>query len=168
VNDMTSGRRTIHQDGVDIILFPEREDIHADLAPLHDYWRDQCGGALPIPRTMVDATQLPPKLLPRFAIIEILREPLDFRYRLLGTSLTQFFGRDSTGKRFSELGYPQPQGDGLHRYFALVANDGLVVYRETTAAWANRDYISIASMFLPGTSDGTSADLIFGAFVTVR
>jgi hypothetical protein len=168
VNKPKSRRRPIVLDGIDVITFPERDDVHPDLGLLHDFWRNDCGGAVPIPRHLIDPVRLPAKILPGFTIIEILRNPDDFRYRLLGTNLTQFFGRDSTGKRFSEIEYPQPQGERLKRYFELVANDGAVVYRETTADWANRDYITIASMFLPGSSDGKEIDLIFGAVVTVK
>lgn len=168
VSNSSSRRRKIVLDGIDVITFPERDDIHSSLAPLHDFWSSECGGGVPIPRDLIDPVRLPAKILPRFAIIDILREPVDFRYRLLGTQLTQFFGRDSTGKHFSEIDYPQPQGERLKRYFELVANDNLVVYRETTADWANRDYMGIASMFFPGTSNGDDTDFIFGAVITIR
>jgi hypothetical protein len=168
VSNSSSRRRKIVLDGIDVITFPERDDIHASLAPLHDFWSTECGGSVPIPRNLIDPVRLPTKILPRFAIIDIVRDPMDFRYRLLGTQLTQFFGRDSTGKRFSEVDYPQPQGDRLKRYFELVANDNFVVYRETTADWANRDYMGIASMFFPGTSNGDDTDLIVGAVITIK
>jgi hypothetical protein len=168
VSTPSSGRQTIALDGIDVITFPERDDVHRELAPLHDYWRQECGGAVPLPRSAIDPVRLPAKILPRFAIIEVFRDPLDFRYRLLGTSLIEFFGRDSTGKRFSEIDYPKPQGERLKNYFEYVVNNDAVVYRETTADWANRDYITIASMFLPGTSSGDRTDLIFGAIVTIR
>jgi len=161
-------RRTIALDGVEVVIFPERGDVHRDLVPLHDFWTGYCDGAVPLPRSFVDPVHLPPKVLPGFAIIEVFRDPIDFRYRLLGTNLIQFFGRNSTGKRFSEIAYPQPQGDRLKHYFELVVNDGVIVYRETTADWANRDYLTIASMFLPGTSDGRSTDFIFGAVAMIR
>ena len=168
VNERHIGRQAIVLDGTNVILFPERDDVHPGLAPLHDFWRGECEGLAPIPREMVDPVRLPAKLLPRFAIIEVLRDPLDFRYRLLGTNLTQFFGRDSTGMLFSEIPYPEPHGEGLKRYFSLVADGDAVVYRETTAAWANRDYVTIASMFVPGTSDGARTDLIFGAVISIK
>lgn len=168
MNKTSGGRRKIVLDGIDVVTFPDRDDIHPDLARLHDFWRTECGGAVPVPRNLIDPVRLPAKILPGFAIIEILRDPTDFRYRLLGTNLTQFFGRDSTGKLFSEIDYPQPQGERLKRYFELVANNDTIVYRETTADWANRDYVSIASMFFPGTSNGDGTDLIIGAVITIR
>jgi hypothetical protein len=168
VNNPSNGRRKIVLDDIDIITFPERDDVHRDLVPMHDFWRQECGGAVPLPRRFIDPVRLPPKILPRFAIIEVFRDPMDFRYRLLGTNLIQFFGRDSTGKRFSEIDYPQPQGDRLKHYFELIANEDVVVHRQTTADWANRDYVTIASMFVPGTSDGKTTDLIFGAVATTR
>lgn len=168
MNERSGVRQKIVLDGIDLIKFPERGDIHRDLAPLHDFWRGECGGAVPLPRDFIDPVRLPPKILPGFAIIEVLHDPLDFRYRLLGTNLIQFFGRDNTGKLFSEIDYPQPQGDRLKRYFTMVADETVVVYRETTADWVNRDYMTIASMFLPGTSNGDRIDYIFGAVVTTR
>jgi len=168
VSNSSSRRRNIVLDGIDVITFPERDDIHSSLAPLHDFWSSECGGGVPIPRDLIDPVRLPAKILPRFAIIEVLRDPPDFRYRLIGTAITQFFSRDNTGKRFSEISYPSPHGEGLKRYFGMIARDNVVVYRETKAAWANRDYVTIASFFLPGTSDGECTDLIFGAVVPTK
>jgi hypothetical protein len=168
VNDQSIGRHRIDFEGTDVVVFPDREDLNPELAPLHDYWRQTCGGAVPVPKGLVDPVRLSAKILPRFAIIEVLRDPPDFRYRLIGTALTQFFSRDNTGKRFSEISYPSPHGEELKRYFGMIARDNVVVYRETKAAWANRDYVTIASFFLPGTSDGERTDLIFGAVVPTK
>ena len=168
MNEPSIGRKEIVLDGVDVILFPERDDVHEGLAPLHDFWREECRGAVPIPRELVDAVRMPATLLPRFAIVEVLRDPLDFRYRLLGTNLTQFFGRDNTGRKFSEIYYPEPHGENLKNYFAMIANENAIVYREANAAWANRDYVTIASMFMPGTTDGVRTDLIFGAVISIK
>lgn len=168
VTKTTTGRHTIVLDEIEVIVHPERDDVHPALVPLHDFWRLECGGALPLPRKMIDPVRLPAKILPGFAILEVLRKPTDFRYRLLGTNLTQFFGRDSTGELFSEIAYPEPQGARLKRYFELVCDRNVMVHRTTTADWANRDYLTIASMFIPGTSDGKTTDFIFGAVVTIK
>lgn len=168
MNERSTERHTIVLDGLDVIKFPERGDVHSGLAPLYDYWQSECAAAVPLPKDMIDPVRLPAKILPRFAIIEVLREPLDFRYRLLGTNLIQFFGRDSTGKRFSEIAYPEPHGDRLKHYFSMIVNENAVVYRETKADWANRDYLTIASMFLPGTSNGERTDYIFGAVISIK
>jgi len=36
-------------------------------------------------------------------LIDVLREPLDFRYRLIGTEARSILKADYTGKRFSDL-----------------------------------------------------------------
>ena len=168
MNERSTARHTIVLDGLDVIKYPGRDDVHSGLVPLYDYWHDECAAAVPLPKDLIDPVRLPAEILPRFVIIEVLREPLDFRYRLLGTNVIRFFGRDSTGKRFSEISYPQPHGDRLMNYLTMIVNENAVVYRETTADWANRDYLTIASMFLPGTGNGEHTDYIFGAVMSVK
>src|SRR5262249_8339057 len=42
-------------------------------------------------------------LLPYVVLIDVEREPVDFRYRLVGTAVAARFGHDHTGAHFSAL-----------------------------------------------------------------
>lgn len=53
-------------------------------------------------RSDIDPTDIP-KLLPYVTLIDVLANPLDFRYRLIGTEIRNISRRDYTGERFSAI-----------------------------------------------------------------
>lgn len=71
------------------------------------YW-EQCRGQRRMPaRKDLNPFDIP-ALLPRVMLVDVLRDPLDFRYRLIGTGVTQRLAYDYTGARFSELAHQKP------------------------------------------------------------
>jgi hypothetical protein len=66
------------------------------------YWLGKRNGR-PMPsRSDIDPTEIP-TLLPYVTLIDVLAEPLDFRYRLIGTGVRSISRRDYTGLLFSEV-----------------------------------------------------------------
>ena len=66
------------------------------------YWQmKRAGRAMPARRD-IDPVDIP-ALLPYVVLIDVLAEPLDFRYRLIGTEIRNISRHDYTGRRFSEL-----------------------------------------------------------------
>jgi len=147
----------------EVVAFPEREEIAPPVRPLHEYWQETCGGALPVPKDKIDPLALPPYLLAHVLLVDVLFDPPDFRYRLIGTEITRFIGRDSTGRRLSEIAYPKAVGERITQVYSAVARSGHVLYVEDPADWASKDFVRMATLLLPATSDGRQIDLIFGA-----
>ncbi len=152
--------------GNPIRIFPDREDVYAGLQSFYDYWQEDCGGAIPVPRRTIDPVSIPPAILPWLYIINVRRDPLDFQYRLIGTGLTKLLNRDLTGEIMSELYYPPDHGAFLMHRLKMVAEENLVVLAAFDAGWVQKKFIKLVSILLPGTSDGQTTDLIFG--VTVK
>lgn len=167
VHGVVHTRREYDIRGRRVVAFPDRDEIAAPVLPLHDYWRDACGGVLPVPRQKIDPVALPPHLLAHVLLVDVVLDPPDFRYRLIGTEITQLTGRDSTGKLLSEIPYPPEVGERIGEIYAAVARSNEVLYAEDPADWASRDYIRMATLLLPATSDGQRTDLIFGAVMKV-
>jgi hypothetical protein len=46
----------------------------------------------------IDATEIPPRLLPNLQLIDVIDGGARFRYRLVGTASVEAFGDDYTGK----------------------------------------------------------------------
>ena len=161
-------RRVENICGQNIVIFPDRDEITPEVQPLYDYWRDECGGAPPVPKTKIDPVAMPPQLLACMILIDALFDPPDFRYRLIGTEITRFVGRDSTGMLLSEIRYPEAVGDRIQQVYAAAAHGGEVVYVEDPADWASRDYVTMATLLLPASTDGQRTDLIVGAVKAVR
>ena len=83
---------------------PQREFQRIDLADLQhektrqllQYWRDRCTSERLPARTDVDPIEMD-FILGNVVLIDVLRDPLRFRYRLIGANLTEHVGFDPTG-----------------------------------------------------------------------
>ena len=73
------------------------------------YW-DRIRAGRPMPsRADFDPVDIP-KLLPVTILVDVLRDPLDFRYRLLGTEIDRIVKANYRGRRFSELPHIEKGG----------------------------------------------------------
>ena len=67
-----------------------------------EYWeRKRAGRAMPMRRDLDPMEMIP--FLPFVMLIDVLSDPPDFRYRLLGTEVVAISRRDWTGLRLSEI-----------------------------------------------------------------
>lgn len=95
---------------------------HPQLRQLYDYW-DGLRGARRFPaRRDIDPVDL------RFAVgsltlVEVLRDPLRFRFRLAGSGFSHRFGMDFTGKTFDDVPDPAYRAQ-ITEIFRRVAETG--------------------------------------------
>lgn len=67
------------------------------------YWERKCGSR-PLPAYRdIDATEIPPSLLPFLQITERFDATGRIRYRLIGTGIVDAYGADLTGKYMDEI-----------------------------------------------------------------
>ena len=126
-----------------------------------DYWL-ACfkPGGLPA-RSDLDPLDFP-SLLPRIALIDVLREPggLAFRYRLAGTEIASRARRDPTGKRFDEL----YKGDYLAQALAVyqeIATSGLPHLSDRTfLIQGGTEALDYERLILPLAGDGATVDML--------
>lgn len=70
-----------------------------------DYWNARRAGPDAVPlRADFDPSHLR-ELLPNIVIMEVERDPLRFRYRLVGTRVAEFNGLDFTGRYLGTIGW---------------------------------------------------------------
>jgi len=63
----------------------------------------RCGDKLPA-KAKLDPVEIGPNVLPNLVLLEVeSREPLELRYRLVGTAVCTLYGRDFTGRMLSEM-----------------------------------------------------------------
>jgi hypothetical protein len=124
------------------------------LHQLRDYWQ-QARGDRPIPqRRDIDPLKVP-RLLPYLTLAEVFRDPLRFRYRLIGTQITEMAGRDATGRWLDETLYGTNLERILWGYRTCVETREPVAIREAVQFVA-KDWITIEVLMLPiGDPDGT-------------
>src|SRR5687768_5977288 len=67
------------------------------------YWESKrAGRAMPARRDLDPVLEIP-KLVPWVVLVDVLRDPLDFRFRLIGTGIVDRSHANYTRKLFSEL-----------------------------------------------------------------
>ncbi|WP_193371218.1 PAS domain-containing protein [Pelagibius marinus] len=78
------------------------QDCPEVLADLHGYWRSRCRGQ-PFPaRADIDPVDIP-ALLEHLVLLDVLRDPLDFRYRLVGGHVVAHSRRNVQGQTVRSL-----------------------------------------------------------------
>jgi hypothetical protein len=77
------------------------------ITELRDYWQSRRRGRLMPRRTDIDPADIA-HLLPHIALVDIEAEPFRVRYRVVGTKLVQYVGRDFTGLYLDELKFSKP------------------------------------------------------------
>ncbi len=105
-----------------------------------------------------------PDLLPHVYMVDVLREPLRFRYRLVGTEYALRMGHDLTGRFLDEAhpGFPE-----LVRQYVATVEQRQPHYRNGPVlfAAAQKDFRSIERLMVPMARNGVDVDMIFGLIV---
>lgn len=127
------------------------------------YWRGQAGGRAPR-RTEFDVLDVP-TLMQHAVVFDVLDDPLDYRYRLIGTAVRNMSYKDYTGERMSEI-----DGRGPGSKIWTVLDE--VRVRQETACHAvpyigpKKDFMMLTNLFLPylGGNGETSMILLVSCF----
>jgi hypothetical protein len=107
-----------------------------------------------------------PYVLGWVALVDVDREPLRFRYRLMGVLLVERFGFDMTGRSLEE--FPQPQ---FRRFLEEVWSDTVQraapthQFHDMLVDGHRRDFETLR---LPLASDGETIDMLIIASVHRR
>lgn len=84
-----------------LAMFDPSELPAPSLMAAFAYWQSKLAGRAMPSRRDIDPVEIP-SLLSYVLLTDVLRDPLDFRYRLVGTAVRAISHRDYTGKRYSE------------------------------------------------------------------
>jgi len=124
---------------------------------LYDYWQAKGGAEGRIPwRRDIDPLELA-EILPNLAITEAVDGR--WRYRLIGTRIVEFVGRDSTGRYFDELEFDRKEPFWHRRYARVFAGDTL--HGRDVMHWVGREFIPYYWIGLPLlTADGRIGQVI--------
>jgi len=93
-------------------------------------------------------------------LVDVLRDPLDFRYRLVGTAVEHHMSRRFTGVRMSEI--PQQRSPSKiwssceHVARAWEPLVGVVPY-----VGPNRDFVESEDVIMPLSADQETVDMLF-------
>jgi len=140
------------------------------LAFLLQYWNEKRGERAIPSRADIKVSEMR-EHLGWVIMVEVLPDFADFRYRLIGTLVTQYFLSDGTGKTVSEMyaAHSNPgTGKGVAAMFRKCARDKVVVRSFGTSGWFGRGFEAFDCICLPLSDDGENVNMILHAFVFDR
>lgn len=142
---------------VQIVAEPRTPALRRLLA----YWDARRGTAFAPSRHAIDPSALKTDL-PNLFMLDVLQDGADYRYRLVGTEVVAFSGRDVTGRTFSELYGDEPPvlAQALAIFRKVLSTRG-PVYAQGQVFWlADRGYREFEAGYFPLSRDGTHIDII--------
>jgi hypothetical protein len=144
----------------------DRSAWHPLTRRFYDYWLSIAPpGGLP-GRQHVRPEQMTP-WLSRMWLLDVFRDPLRFRCRLVGSDMVRSIGQEVTGRWLDEV-HPRSASDPRSRdRFRLVAERGRPTWRRGTPQWARQpEFKQVESLILPLAADGRTVDKIIALSIT--
>ena len=136
------------------------------LQSAYRYWDLKRAGR-PMPaRADIDPAEMV-AFLSHIVLLDVLRDPLDFRYRLMGTAVDAHMTRYYTGLRMSEVPH--------QRAPSIIWSNFETVLRERTPMLTNvpyvgphKDFLRVQDLIMPLSSDGQEVDILFAVVDFLR
>jgi len=140
------------------------DNLASPFREFREYWTSKCAGRAMPRRADVDPLELPRPYMPYLSIIEVLPDTDDFRFRVIGTGITERLGRDSTGRTVREV-YAAADRESrewmLEAYQAVVTHKRPVLKRGTLRM-VQKDFVDFEALHLPLSEDGERVSMLFG------
>jgi hypothetical protein len=134
-------------------------DAPTDISNLARHWHGLCGDRKFPARGDIDPLNLR-DYIGSLCILEVRADPLDYVYRLFGSFMTEYLGRDLTGKSILEL---PPVALGRHLFGQIedAINAAAPMYFRTLVAYDRPARKSGSHrIILPLSTDGVTIDSI--------
>ncbi len=132
---------------------------NAAFLEFYEYWLAKGAGKGMPARADIDPLDIPGLLANVFLIDVVAGNPRRFRFRLVGTRITELEGEMTN--RFLDEFVPGATGTAMARHYEDTVA-GRIYMRHETLHWRKREYINYDVLLLPLSSDGQTVDLLFG------
>lgn len=134
---------------------------HPMVSAFADQWHGKRGSA-PIPDRGDFSIEDMAPFFGHVIIMDVLEGGSDFRYRLIGTAITQFLNRDYTGRTVMHSNYSGAEEKVLDTFRRPVAG-GNPVFRKGHVVWAqDRTWRTYQSVHCPVTAGGSEIAMTMG------
>ena len=135
------------------------------LRRFHDYWAEKRGSRRFPSRADIDPIEFS-FALGHVSLIDVLYEPLRFRYRLVASHITDHLGYEMTGRFVSEVPEPRMRTYTVIRYTNAVMAGAAV--HEAGDVLADGRYWRHETLFLPLSADDVIINMLAVCRVTDR
>lgn len=131
------------------------------------YWDSRRRGKKMPARADIDPLIDIPTLAPNIMLFDVRHDPLDFRWRLLGTRVRQNFWKDYTGQWFSEDSTYQNRESAVWRSLEMVESNGQPVLLRPIYVGPHDEFLYVENILLPLGLDreGWGMQMIFIDFI---
>lgn len=141
-----------------------RDDWDARLRHLHAYWHARRGAdGRPPSRSAIDPTDVP-DLLRWIWLVDVVHDPIRFRFRLMGTVHVEQMRRDVTGHWIDEV-FPGFLASGSYLSYIDAATRLVPSYRKGPAEYHVADYKIIERLILPLAEPGAPCNILLAITV---
>jgi hypothetical protein len=143
----------------------DRSAWHPSVRQFYEYWRKVSPpGRIPGRQHIAPEDIVP--LLSRLWIIDVSRNPLRFRYRLVGTDITRSVRRELTGQWLDEAQPQSVSNVDLRNRYRFILETGQPTWRRGPTLW-DRDpnHRLVENCLAPLASDGKTVDKIIAVSV---
>jgi hypothetical protein len=136
-----------------------------EIRQLLEYWRSIRPAGLFLGRQHLDPLAIGP-LLSHVWLIDVHREPLRFRYRLVGSRIVERLGRELKGEWLDEA-HPAFLQSAGYRDYTGVAEDGAAAWRRGPSTFTDDPrWRTIERIILPLAENGRVVDTLLGLTVS--
>jgi hypothetical protein len=130
------------------------------------YWLSKCVGDRLPRRADIRPEEIAPDL-PYIYLVDVLRDPLAFRFRLIGTQITSWSEKDYTGAAVSATEYG-PQWKTVFDSYCEIVEHRTPTAAERFAPWRKREFQYYERFLAPLSEDGQTITMIYGALHTIK
>lgn len=149
-------------DGILVAADDALASFNPKLAALHRFWQAKCGARVLPKRGDIDVTELAP-WLGNLMLLQVEEGGRDFFYRVYGTTIAEYFGRDLTGRRTSSLTPEIRQVVGEEYGEAIAHARPYIVTRQRSVHSA---HVRMSKLILPLGPERTRVDhLLVGVYL---
>ena len=123
------------------------------------YWDSKRAGRAMPARSDLDPSEIT-ALLPHVVLLDVLEEPLDFRYRLMGTAIEANLSQRYTGLKMSAIAHQRPPSR-LWSNFETVVVTRQPMITQVPYIGPHKDFLAAQDLITPLSSDGSRVDMLF-------
>ena len=131
------------------------------LGPVLAYWVRKRGFRSMPRKCDIDATEIPPRLLPNLQLIDVIDGGARFRYRLVGTASVEAFGDDYTGKYPEEM-FADDRPSFIQKIYRSVCASKLPLFSRNKYHTTKNIDLFATRIYMPLSDDDCDVPHIFG------
>ncbi|UTW55997.1 PAS domain-containing protein [Kordiimonas sp. SCSIO 12610] len=152
--------------GMDIAGDNMQEDfdsLKSDMTKgLMAHWHQIKGHKPMASRLDFNPAEVEPQILPHIILFDVFYEPLDFRYRVVGTKVVRYSSRDYTGENLSDIEH-QREGSHLWKMLKQTVLEQKPMVACSPYAGPQKDFMASEDVLMPLTDEQGKVRYILAA-----